>query len=124
LAQIGTTGLLGPRQDLGVAQKEVGGRDHVQHLTHGEVHHRLVVRRHTTHARTGVLPPLLRQQKALAERVEGPVLPARVGKAGVLHWRLNARFAVGQLRLRHKAPPLLTALQGPLQELELLGRVV
>ena len=48
--QIGTAGLLGPLQHFRVAQPEVGGRDHVQHLAHREVHHRLVVRRHTTHA--------------------------------------------------------------------------
>lgn len=88
------------------------------------MHHRLVVQRHTAHAQTCVLPPRLGQQKALTERVQGPVLPTEVGKAGALHRRLNTRFAKGLLRLRHKAPPLLAALQGPLQELELLGRVV
>ncbi len=61
LTQIGTAGFLGPLQHLGVAQPEVGGRDHVQHLAHREMDHCLVVWRDTAHAQAGVLPPLLGQ---------------------------------------------------------------
>ena len=52
------------------------------------------------HIRRGVVPPLLVQQKALVEQVEGRLLPGRVTEAPVLGQRLDA---TGCSYPRHRA---------------------
>ena len=81
-------------QHLGVGPDEIRRRPHVQPLPPGESDHVLVMARHATHARGGVVPPLLLQQKALVNHVEGPLLPSRGGKASILLQRFDAGRAV------------------------------
>jgi hypothetical protein len=81
-------------QHLGVGPDEIRRRPHVQPLPPGESDHVLVMARHATHAGGGVVPPLLLQQKALVNHVEGPLLPGRGGKAPILLQRFDAGWAV------------------------------
>ena len=82
-----------------------------------------MVRRHPAHTRAGAMPPLLRDQKALAHQIERPGFPTRVHKTCVVHQGLNAGHAIGFVRPRGIRGDLLGTLQGLLRQVQLLGRI-
>ncbi len=101
LAQIGAAGFHGLLQDLWIGPEEVAGRPHVQPLPAGESHQILVMARNAAQAGGGVLPPVLLQQKALMDDVEGPFLPGFVHETAILLQRLDA---VGAAGIRRRLP--------------------
>ncbi len=90
-AQVGAALAHRALEDLRIGRDEVGRRHHVQELARAERDHPLVLPRDAAHAGRRVVPPLLRQQEALVDRVEGRLAPRLVDEAPVLRQRLDAR---------------------------------
>jgi len=87
--EIGSRLFAGRLQHLGIGPGEIRRRPEVEELASGEVDDVLVVRRHAMHASRRVVPPLLQEEKALLDGLEGPFLPPGRHKAPVLRQRLN-----------------------------------
>ena len=74
-----------------IGRGKIGRRQHVQHLPDRELDDRFVLFRHAAHARGGVVPPLLTQEKRLRHQIERWMLPLGPVEASVLRLRLDQR---------------------------------
>ena len=108
-------------QHFGIGRGEVGWRQRIEHLPHGELDDRLVLRRHAAHAGRGVVPPLLSQKKRLGEQVERRSFPLRPGKAPILRLRLDQGpgSLTGREVMQRRFKELARAPQGVLRYLHL-----
>ena len=80
----------GRLEDLRVGQGRVGGGEEVQELAGDEGDDGLVLFGNAAVVGGGDVPPLLGEQKRLVKEIEGPLLPGRCRKAGVLGQGVDA----------------------------------
>ena len=122
LHQVGAALLEGRTQHLRVGQDEVGGREQIEQLAPGELEYLLLLPGHAAQTCRGIVPPLLRQQKALLDQVERRLAPGRVIEAVVLRQRLDAgrRLWIPRRPRRVKGKPQRLA-RGLVHELRLLA---
>ncbi len=78
------------RDDLGIGERKILGRDSVERLTREKRHHVLMVLGDAGHTGCYLMPPLLGKQKALGEEIEGPAPPFLSAKPRVLGQRFDA----------------------------------
>ena len=82
------------QQDFGIGQQKIRWREHVEDLPRCEFDHVFVAFGDAAQAGRGVVPPLLLQEKALLDEIDGKVAPGRVRKAMVLRQWGNAVFSL------------------------------
>ena len=87
----------GGPENFRVGQWGVRWREHVQNLPGHKRNNRFVLLVDTPVAGSGVVPPLLSQQKGLINEVVRPLPPALVIKPVILRQRFNAGLGVGIL---------------------------
>ena len=79
---------------LGIGERIVGWREHVEHLPRGEGDHVLVVRSDAWHLPCRIVPPLLGEQERLSIGRIGEFLPRLPGEAVVARQGLDAAWSV------------------------------
>ena len=87
--QVEPAGGDGAQQDLGIGQRKIRRRAHVEDLPRGELDHVLMVLGNAAQSGRGVVPPLLLQQKALIDEVERKLAPSFIREAMVLRQRID-----------------------------------
>ncbi len=80
--------------DLGIGERVVGRREHVEHFPRGEGDHVLVVGSDARHLPRRIMPPLLGEQERLGIGRIGLFLPRLPGEAVVARQGLDAGWSV------------------------------